>query len=140
MSIRKFMLLRDLSMTLCTCCSPGASSGIGEACAWRFAEAGCKLVLTARRLERLEAVRDQLTQQYGSAVHIAQLDMRDLDAVSSLPSTLPAEFQKVKDRTGSGVSPGCSCIRFGSTVRCMPAVPVFHMKCHHGWHVNVSYV
>ena len=35
----------------------GATSGIGEACAWRFAEAGCKLVLTGRRTERLDSLK-----------------------------------------------------------------------------------
>ena len=42
----------------------GASSGIGEACAWRFAEAGCKLILSARRTERLDALSKQLTDSY----------------------------------------------------------------------------
>ena len=42
----------------------GASSGIGEACAWRFAAAGCKLVLSARRTERLDALSKQLTDSY----------------------------------------------------------------------------
>ena len=42
----------------------GASSGIGQACAWRFAEAGCKLVLVARRAERLHALKAQLVEKY----------------------------------------------------------------------------
>jgi NADP-dependent 3-hydroxy acid dehydrogenase YdfG len=42
----------------------GASAGFGEAMAWRFAEAGCKLVLVARRLERLESLKAQLVDAY----------------------------------------------------------------------------
>lgn len=39
----------------------GASAGIGEALAREFAERGCHLVLTARRLERLEKLKEELT-------------------------------------------------------------------------------
>ncbi len=42
----------------------GASSGIGEAVAWKFAEAGAKLILLARRSERLTSLKDQLTQKF----------------------------------------------------------------------------
>ncbi|MFV3016069.1 SDR family NAD(P)-dependent oxidoreductase, partial [Pseudomonas sp. KHB2.9] len=41
----------------------GATSGFGEACARRFAEAGWKLVLTGRRAERLNALVEELSKQ-----------------------------------------------------------------------------
>lgn len=73
----------------------GASSGFGEAIAWRLAEAGCKLIITARRLDRLQQLQQQLVEKYQVAVHVAQLDMRDLDAVAQFPASLPAEFQEI---------------------------------------------
>ena len=42
----------------------GASSGIGEAIAWKFAEAGTKLILIARRSERLNGLKTQLTEKF----------------------------------------------------------------------------
>jgi NAD(P)-dependent dehydrogenase (short-subunit alcohol dehydrogenase family) len=48
----------------CVCVCSGASSGFGEAIAWRLAEAGCKLIITARRLDRLQQLQQQLVDKY----------------------------------------------------------------------------
>ena len=75
----------------------GASSGIGEASARALASAGCKsMVLAARRLDRLEALRDNLLADHeGLSIHAVQLDVTDLDAVLRLPEELPKDFSEV---------------------------------------------
>lgn len=72
----------------------GATSGFGRATARRFAQAGWSLVLTGRRTDRLEALRDELGAQV--PVHIATLDVRDAQAVQAVAAALPAAFRPVK--------------------------------------------
>lgn len=73
----------------------GASAGFGEAMARRFAELQCRLVLVARRAERLEALKAELEAEFKAAVHVRRLDMRDLEAVAALPGSLPPGFAEV---------------------------------------------
>ena len=77
----------------------GASSGIGAATATAFAEAGAKLLLCARRLDKLKALEPDLTAAGAAAVHSAELDVTDRQAVEALfgeNSTLPAEWLAIE--------------------------------------------
>jgi len=74
----------------------GASSGIGEACAHRLAEAGCHLVLVARREDRLKAMQRRL-QTYGVRVHVVPMDVADVAAVAKLPEQLAASAAEFAD-------------------------------------------
>jgi 3-hydroxy acid dehydrogenase / malonic semialdehyde reductase len=69
----------------------GASSGIGAAVARRFADPGVRLVLAARRRDRL----DVLARDLSSPTHVVELDVRDRDAVEAAVAALPAEFAEV---------------------------------------------
>jgi len=71
----------------------GATSGFGEAAARRFAQAGWALVLTGRRVERLEKLKQELEKKV--PVHIAGLDIRDAKAVQAVVNALPAQFKDV---------------------------------------------
>ncbi|WP_026100263.1 SDR family oxidoreductase [Fortiea contorta] len=70
----------------------GASSGIGAACAKMFAGAGAKLILAARRLERLEELAKSLTS---AQIHLLELDVRDRSAVESAISHLPSSWSDI---------------------------------------------
>jgi len=69
----------------------GASSGIGGACASKFAERGTRLILTARRIERLEKLAAELSVE----THLIQLDVRDRETVEQTIGSLPSEWQGI---------------------------------------------
>ncbi len=73
----------------------GASSGIGTACAQIFARQGAKLILAARRLERLQQLADTLSKEFSVEIHLLQLDVRDRIAVESAISTLSAAWSNI---------------------------------------------
>ena len=66
----------------------GASSGIGEACAKRFASIGADLILVARREERLVRLKETLESEFGVSVRVYRLDVRDRGAVEEFSKTL----------------------------------------------------
>jgi NAD(P)-dependent dehydrogenase (short-subunit alcohol dehydrogenase family) len=70
----------------------GASSGIGVALAGGLARAGARVVLAARRIERLQALAQQLSEQGASALPLA-LDLQDPKAAGGL-------FERVGDWAG----------------------------------------
>lgn len=72
----------------------GASSGIGEATALALAEAGAKVVIAARRADRLETLAQRIRQQGGTALAIAA-DVSDETQVISLVNQTQAEYGRV---------------------------------------------
>lgn len=73
----------------------GASSGIGEACARKFAQGGYTLLLNARNVEKLEALRAELQTTYGVEVVLLPFDVRDRKAAEATLLQLPAEYQAI---------------------------------------------
>ena len=69
----------------------GASVGFGAAIARRFAATGARVVVCARRSDRVAALADEL----GDRVHAIELDVRDRAAVERAIAALPAEFAAI---------------------------------------------
>jgi 3-hydroxy acid dehydrogenase/malonic semialdehyde reductase len=70
----------------------GASSGIGAATALAFAAEGARLLLAARRADKLAEVAAAALQSGAEAVHSVTLDVRDRKAVEEAVGALPAEW------------------------------------------------
>ncbi|MBD0386984.1 MAG: SDR family oxidoreductase [Nostoc sp. C3-bin3] len=93
----------------------GASSGIGTACAKIFAGAGAKLILAARRLERLQQLADTLSKDFSTEIHLLQLDVRDRNAVESAISSLPSDWSNIDILiNNAGLSRGLDKLHEGS--------------------------
>lgn len=72
----------------------GATSGIGEACARKFAEGGYNLILTARRAEKLAEIKAQLETE-GTKVRTLAFDVRDAEAAKQAIASLEPEWQTI---------------------------------------------
>lgn len=72
----------------------GATSGIGEALARILVQDHYQLILTGRRLERLQALQQQLQAQ-GAQVHILHFDVRDYQATLAALESLPASWRAI---------------------------------------------
>ena len=73
----------------------GASSGIGRATALAFAAEGARLLLCARRSDRLQTLAEEAAKAGSPAVHTFALDVRNRSAVDSALSSLPDAWRTI---------------------------------------------
>lgn len=73
----------------------GASSGIGEGCARKFASQGARIILNARNIQKLETLALELKEKYNSECYVLPFDVCDRKtAIESLES-LPNEWKSI---------------------------------------------
>lgn len=73
----------------------GASSGIGAACARKFAQGGYTLLLNARSIDKLQALKTELETAYGIDVELLPFDVRDRKAAEAVLKSLPEKYQTI---------------------------------------------
>ena len=73
----------------------GATSGIGKACAEKFASAKFDIIITGRRNERLIELKNQLEKEFGIEVLPLCFDVQDRQAVADACTNLPERWQKI---------------------------------------------
>ena len=72
----------------------GATSGIGRACAEKFAANGDRLILTGSNTGRLEEIRQSLTSK-GTEVLTLVFDVRDATAARNAVDSIPDEWKEI---------------------------------------------
>ena len=73
----------------------GVTSGIGKATAKVLAKNGYNLIITGRRQERLEEIKDKLCHKYGISIKTLSFDIRDARAVADAWHSLETEWQRI---------------------------------------------
>ena len=73
----------------------GASSGIGQGCARKFAKEGWNLILNARTVSKLEELKEELEKAYGVQVCVLPFDVRDRKQAAAALEALPEEWKSI---------------------------------------------
>jgi short-subunit dehydrogenase len=130
----------------------GATAGIGQATAYTLAEAGCKLVLAARRVELLQTLADELTARGHQALAIPT-DMGDTAQAAALAQKTAETFGRIDvviNNAGLGVRDKVLDLReeearrvmdvnyFGPVALIQAAIPHLKANPEGGLIINVS--
>lgn len=73
----------------------GASSGIGAACAYKFASQGARLILNARSTDKLESLAQELKDKYNAECFVMPFDVCNRNAASAALEALPDEWKSI---------------------------------------------
>lgn len=94
----------------------GASAGIGEACAYTFAENNYDLILAARRIEKLESLKSKIENLIsGCRIHLIELDVRNAKEVSNAIESIPDSFKSINVLVNNaGLAAGLATLENGS--------------------------
>ena len=73
----------------------GASSGIGEGCARKFASQGARLILNARSTDKLNALALELKEKHNAECYVMPFDVCDRKAAAEALEALPDEWKVI---------------------------------------------
>ena len=73
----------------------GASSGIGEGCARKFASQGARLILNSRSTDKLTALAEELKEKYGAECYVMPFDVCNRESAAAALNALPQEWKSI---------------------------------------------
>ena len=73
----------------------GATSGIGKASAYAFAEQGSNVIICARRLNLVNEIAEDIRKKFNVKVYAFKLDVSKRDEVKKAIQALPEDFEKI---------------------------------------------
>lgn len=73
----------------------GASSGIGEGCARKFASQGARLILNSRSTDKLESLAQELKGKYDTECYVLAYDVCNRNTVAAALESLPQEWKTI---------------------------------------------
>jgi len=92
----------------------GATSGIGKACAYQFGANESNLILTGRRNDRLQELKNDLEEKFGTKVLTLCFDIRDNNQVKKAVAGIPQEWKNIDILiNNAGLAVGLSKIQDG---------------------------
>ena len=73
----------------------GASSGIGEGCARKFASQGARLILNSRSADKLTVLAEELKEKYDAECYVMPFDVCNRDSAAAALNALPQEWKSI---------------------------------------------